>query len=220
MTEQMVTCAACGSDFAAKLWLIIDADERPDLFERLCGGDLYRLSCPHCGVVVDIDAPLLIFRPDAELPLLFSPARHTSDEQNHEHAAQLGNRLRQSLGDTWQDEWVTAGIPGAPRDVLLELLRGSPDGMSEAGGRGIPVPAELRSDLQQAHECLQQYLRTGSLIALDTAAAACSRILEHPDFPTSGMRFQLATCHDAAHIFVCRYNAHGDVDDLDRALRL
>ncbi|TVS18350.1 MAG: hypothetical protein EA424_11045, partial [Planctomycetaceae bacterium] len=219
-TEQTVTCAACGSDFTARLWLIIDADERPDLFERVCAGDLYRLSCPHCGAVVEIDAPLLIFRPDAELPLLFSPARHTSDEQNHEHAAQLGNRLRQSLGDTWQDEWVTAGIPGAPRDLLRELLSGSPDGMSEAGVHGIPVPAQLRSDLQQAHECLQQYLRSGSLIALDTATAACSHILDHPDFTTVDVRFQLDTCHGAAHVFTCRFDAHGDVADVDRALGL
>lgn len=219
-TEQTATCAACGSEFAARLWLIIDADERPELFERVCGGDLHRLSCPHCGVVVEIDAPLLIFRPDAELPLLFSPARHTSEEQNHEHAAQLGNRLRQSLGDKWQDAWFTEGIPGAPRDLLLELLSGSSDGMSEAGGRGIPVPAELRSDLQQAHECLQQYLRTGSLIALDTAAAACSRILEDPYFTTSDVRSQLDTCQGAAHVFTCRFEAHGNLADLDRALNL
>jgi hypothetical protein len=89
---QTLICATCGSEFRATLWLIIDADELPDLFKRVCGNNLHRLSCPHCGEVVEIDAPLLVFRPDAELPLLFSPARHATDEQNREHADQLGGR--------------------------------------------------------------------------------------------------------------------------------
>ena len=91
--------------------------------------------------------------------------------------------------------------------------------MQDRGGV-VSVPAELRGDLQQAQGDLQQYLRNGNLTALDAAAAACSRILEHPQFTNSDVGFQLATCHGAAHVFTCRFNAYGDVADLDRALGL
>lgn len=120
-----MTCPKCGRQFAAKLWLIVDADERPDLAERIRGGDLHKLSCPHCGEAAEIDAPLLLYRPAAEPPLVFSPANRTGDEENHADAVQLGTRLRQSLGDAWQDQWATEGIPGASRDLLPALLSGS-----------------------------------------------------------------------------------------------
>lgn len=217
---QTIICPSCGQEFAAKLWLIVDADERPDLVERIRAGQLHELPCPHCGEAAEIDAPLLVYMPAAAPPLLFSPANQTSDEQHHEDAVQLAGILRQSLGNAWQDQWVTEGIPGAVGHLLPGLLSGSPDRAMQDRGGGFSVPVELRGDLQQAQGNLQQYLRNGSLTALDAAAAACSRILEYLHFTTSDVRFQLATCHGAAHVFTCRFNAHGDVADLDRALGL
>ncbi len=79
-----LTCNACGHDFDAQFWLIVDAAERPDLLARIRAGALHELVCPHCGDAGHMDAPLLLFRPDDEPVLLFSPrpwprARATPD---------------------------------------------------------------------------------------------------------------------------------------------
>ena len=43
------TCPACNHAFQADVWLVVDADERPDLVERLRGGSLHAIACPQCG---------------------------------------------------------------------------------------------------------------------------------------------------------------------------
>lgn len=219
-TSQSLMCPSCGREFEATVWLIVDADERPDLVELIRSGRLHELPCPHCREAAEVDAPLLLYRRDVDPPLLFSPANQTSDEQDHANADQLVGTLRQSLGDAWQDEWVTEGIPGVPRHLLPALLRGDLDEISQDAVAGDTVPTEFRRDLRLAWNSQREYLQTGNLVKLDAAAAACSRILEHPHFEILDVRFRLDTCHGAAHVFTCRYNAHGDVTDLDRALGL
>jgi predicted RNA-binding Zn-ribbon protein involved in translation (DUF1610 family) len=44
-----LTCPQCGRAFSAEVWLIVDADERPDLLARIRAGTLHDLTCPHCG---------------------------------------------------------------------------------------------------------------------------------------------------------------------------
>lgn len=62
-----VTCPACGKAFSTDVWLIVDAGERPDLIERLRTDTLHTLTCPHCGRTASLDAPILLFFPDAPL---------------------------------------------------------------------------------------------------------------------------------------------------------
>ncbi len=41
-----LTCPQCGQTFSAEVWFIVDADERPDLAERIRAGTLHTLTCP------------------------------------------------------------------------------------------------------------------------------------------------------------------------------
>jgi DNA-directed RNA polymerase subunit RPC12/RpoP len=43
-----LTCPQCGQPFQAEIWLIVDADERPDLLEKIQAGTLHQIACPHC----------------------------------------------------------------------------------------------------------------------------------------------------------------------------
>ncbi|MCS7055383.1 MAG: CpXC domain-containing protein [Thermoflexales bacterium] len=41
-----LTCPHCNRPFDAEIWLIVDAAERPDLFDKVKQGKLYDLTCP------------------------------------------------------------------------------------------------------------------------------------------------------------------------------
>ena len=70
-----VTCPTCGRAFTFDVWLIVDAAERPDLMKRIRRGTLHTVACPNCGQPAgEADRPLLLYRPNAELAILFSPA--------------------------------------------------------------------------------------------------------------------------------------------------
>jgi len=55
-----LTCPQCGRPFSAEVWLIVDADERPDLAERIRDGTLHDVTCPHCGHQGEVDVPLVV----------------------------------------------------------------------------------------------------------------------------------------------------------------
>ncbi|MBO9391098.1 MAG: CpXC domain-containing protein, partial [Roseiflexus sp.] len=84
-----LTCPACGASHTAEIWQIVAPDERPDLVEQIRNGALHTVTCPQCDQTHTLDAPLLIFRPTAAPPILFSPAQQTTSEQDQQHAAAL-----------------------------------------------------------------------------------------------------------------------------------
>ena len=169
-----LTCPRCGQSFAAEIWLIVDAAERPDLLEKIQAGTLHQIPCPHCQAEGQVDAPLLLYLPNSPLPglgapfgddkgpgvrVLFSPAQQTTAEQDQEHARALVTRLRDSLGAAWQDDWLAGGLPGVPRPLLplalREGLQAAQRKMQKAAVRGQPsavgidIPPELRPLLEE-----------------------------------------------------------------------
>jgi CHAT domain-containing protein len=121
-----LTCPACGTSHTADIWLIVAPDERPDLVEQIRNGTLHTATCPQCGQTRTLDAPLLIFRPTAASPILFSPAQQTTSEQDQQHAAALIGILRQHLGAAWNDAWLAQGPAVVPRPMLLVALTDDP----------------------------------------------------------------------------------------------
>ena len=121
-----LTCPACGTSHTADIWLIVAPDERPDLVEQIRNGTLHTATCPQCGQTRTLDAPLLIFRPTAAPPILFSPAQQTTSEQDQQHAAALIGILRQHLGAAWNDAWLAQGPAVVPRPMLLVALTDDP----------------------------------------------------------------------------------------------
>ena len=154
---QQLTCPRCGQSFEAELWLIVDAAERPDLLEKIQSGTLHQMVCPHCQFQGEVDAPLLLYNPPLPLGapfgddkgpgvrVLFSPARRTTAEQDQEQARDLLERLRQSLGDAWQDDWLE-DIQTVPRQILPLILGDDP----EAALRQIV--AQAQQELERLRE--------------------------------------------------------------------
>ncbi|HEX6291203.1 MAG TPA: CpXC domain-containing protein [Herpetosiphonaceae bacterium] len=85
-------CVSCAQPFAAELWLIVDAAERPDLTAQIDSGSMHVAQCPHCGTPHPVDAPLL-FHDGAAQALIFAAQQHGAPEEAHSIARQLGQFL-------------------------------------------------------------------------------------------------------------------------------
>jgi hypothetical protein len=151
-----VTCPTCGTKFTAEVWLIVDVGGRPDLLERMRARTLHDITCPN-GHSHTVDAPLLVYRPGKDPPVLFSPARRTTEEQDREQAGGLVGMVRERLGDAWRDEWVAQGLRGAPRDLLPAALSDDPEAaMRELAERARAEMERLRQDDPEAYGKLEQ----------------------------------------------------------------
>jgi uncharacterized protein YbaR (Trm112 family) len=115
-------CPSCNQPFTVAVWLIVDEPAQPRLIQELINGQLNRFSCPHCHQPVEADEPLLVYRPNKQPPLLFSPATKTAiaEDQSHD-LQQLVKRLLDAL-DSSDDDWVMEGLKRVPRNRLPGML--------------------------------------------------------------------------------------------------
>lgn len=144
--------------FEFEVWLVVDRNERPDLIEKARKNILHTVVSPYTGKEQGMmDVPLLIFQPDHEPALLFSPAQQTTQDQYQQVARQLIDVLRQNLGTNWRDEWLSDGLlAGVERSMLPIALSDDP----EAALKKQPAAQEQQSgnqgDLQRIFQELQQ----------------------------------------------------------------
>lgn len=123
-----LTCPACSQILSVEIWMVVDLTEHPELVSSICDDTLHNVRCAACGHVGFLDVPLLLYHPGIDPPLLFSPARASTAEQDHAHALDLIKKLRRRLGVLWNEEWVTEGLQSVPRPELPAILgSGSPD---------------------------------------------------------------------------------------------
>jgi hypothetical protein len=121
-SDPLLTCAACGESYRADIWLVVDVAERPDLAAKIVDGTIQKGICPNCGETQIVDMGLLVFRPDGNPVLIFSPAQETTPEEDQDQARGLLNLLYQTMRDEWQDAWMTDFGP-TPRETVVEILR-------------------------------------------------------------------------------------------------
>ena len=121
-----LTCPQCGASFTPEVWLIIDAAARPELLARVADGSIHNFVCPN-GHAGGLDAPLLLYRPGQSPPLVFSPARESTADQDERMADELLQRLRASVEPDRHNKWPADEALGLARSLLVELMNG-PDG--------------------------------------------------------------------------------------------
>ena len=86
--QTQLICPACGADFAASIWLILDAQEQPEAVAALRSDKLNMVVCPHCGNSGPAGAPLLYHDGLARL-VLFAPAPGSAEHEWREQAREL-----------------------------------------------------------------------------------------------------------------------------------
>lgn len=174
----------CSRRFTAQVWLIVELSEHQELQAKIHDGTLHAFGCPHCWKTTVVDALLLVFRPDKEPVLPFSPATATTREQDIEHTRELVEKLRQALGQGWQEGWMAQGLRAVPRHYLAAALKGRlPDAVQvapdlrravqqlvvdlAAAGVEIRTPEDLGRALAERPE-----LRAGPEVAMSAGAGA------------------------------------------------
>ena len=94
------------------------------------------------------------------------------------------------------------------------------DDTSEEGSPALFIPLDFLEDLQRAEEAEARYQQSSDRHALDEAIAAWERILHHPSLSSTEARFLLAGLDKGAGTYLTRYQATGEIADLNRALEL
>ncbi|MBA3470687.1 MAG: hypothetical protein H0T53_13700 [Herpetosiphonaceae bacterium] len=90
-------CPICQVAFEAPVWIVLDAEERPDLRTALLQGDLHQTLCPHCGAAGTITAPLLYHDGRYQQSLLAVPLSVATPAAAQELAEQLVGFLHTAL---------------------------------------------------------------------------------------------------------------------------
>lgn len=75
-----VKCHWCDQPFDEEFWVIVDADERPDLGTRVEQGTIHDVVCPHCARALRPEIPLLFHAERVQELLLAAPTTTTADE--------------------------------------------------------------------------------------------------------------------------------------------
>jgi CpXC protein len=128
-----VTCVNCAGTFAPELYVIVDSQERPDLVDLVKKDIIHVASCPHCSTAIALGLPLMIYRSQESVRVMYSPCPGATPAQQHEHLGSLFEHLRRRLGKRW-DDGLTKGIYFADRadlplvvDCNVDLLPGGRD---------------------------------------------------------------------------------------------
>jgi hypothetical protein len=140
--QAQLTCPACGADFEAPVWLILDAQEQPEAAEALRRGELNEVACPACGTSGPAGAPLL-FHDGAARRVIFAAAPGAQEHEIRDQARDLHALLVGSIPEELRRPYLAdvdiaqdlAGIAHLLRRMDSRRRRESP------GGAARPAPA-------------------------------------------------------------------------------
>src|SRR3954467_5820183 len=98
-------CPACGLDWTPLVWLVVDADHRPDLLSAIQDGTLCVFQCEACEKSINVNAPFLVVR-DRAPRLLYSPSPGTTSLDDHNQLVHALSKLKEAAAGHWNDKLV------------------------------------------------------------------------------------------------------------------
>jgi hypothetical protein len=150
--QAQLSCPACGADFEAPVWLILDAQEEPAAVEALRRGELNSVACPHCGAGGPAGAPLL-YHDGAARRVIFAPAPGSAEHEWREQARDLHALLVGSIPEEQRrpylaDVDIAQDLAGVAHLLRRMDSRARSRGVEErrsAGAQETTAGAERRS---------------------------------------------------------------------------
>jgi hypothetical protein len=205
-----LTCPACGSDFTAAVWLILDAQEQSAAVDELRRGSLNSVTCPHCGSSGPAGAPLLFHDAQARRVIFASApgaAEHeVRDQARNLHALLVGAIPEEQRRPYLADVDIAQDVDGVTHMLKrIDRRRGAaPAPAVEASRQGVstdPPPLLM---------AVQELLEAGSPEDLDRVIAA------HPVLLAPATDLTLAQLADVA----VEQRAYEIAEGLQQARRL
>lgn len=92
-----LTCPSCGKPFEARVWLVVDRQQRPELLDLIIDGELNVASCPHCGAEGGVNHPLLLHDADRQQVAVAMPLTVRGEAAARELVGDLLARLLQAI---------------------------------------------------------------------------------------------------------------------------
>jgi hypothetical protein len=126
--QQTINCPQCGQPFNAILEQILDVGRDPSARDRLLGGRVNVVTCPHCGFQGMVSTPLMYHDPEKQLAIIHVPMQLNLGQQDREKLiGDMTNAVIRSLPDD------------APKGYLLQpatalTLQGLTEQVLEAEG--------------------------------------------------------------------------------------
>ena len=115
-----IECRQCHQQFESELWVIVDREERPDLWARCLNGEIHVFPC-ESGHFVAGSAPLMLHSAELQC-VVFCPPSGLSEEKENEIADQLMERLLKAIPMSQRQDYLSNLIIAQPIDLLPELI--------------------------------------------------------------------------------------------------
>ncbi|MCW2240334.1 CpXC domain-containing protein, partial [Azospirillum canadense] len=149
-TPPFEQCPACGTEWAPALWIVVDADHRPDLLLAVQDHSLCTFRCGACANSISVNAPFLVVR--GRTPrLMYSPSPGTTSLDDHNQLVSLLCRLKQAAAEHWDDK-LAEELTIIARPLL-------PAELSNVAGRATHSATDLVNALLMADTTWkQQYM--------------------------------------------------------------
>lgn len=189
-----LTCPACRADFAAAVWLILDAQEAPEAAAALQRGELNQVTCPHCGATGPAGAPLL-YHDGVLRRVIFAPAPGSAEYQWREQARDLHALLVGSIAEEQRRPYLADVAIAQDLAGVAQLLQR----MDRRRGQAAPQPA-LAAPLANApaEQVPPLLVAVEALLAADTPGELETVLAAHPVLLDPGTDATLAQLIEVA----------------------
>lgn len=171
-----LVCPACGADFAAGVWLILDAQEEPVAVEALLAGELNMVACPSCGNRGPAGAPLL-FHDAGARRVIFAGAPGAAEHEVRDQARDLHALLVGSIPEEQRRPYLVDVDIAQDLDGLAHLLRRMQKRRPASAPPATPPTAPPQPPTDEPPPLL---IAVEALLAADTSAELDRVLAEHP----------------------------------------
>ncbi len=189
-----LTCPACRADFAAAVWLILDAQETPEAAAALQRGELNRVTCPHCGATGPAGAPLL-YHDGVLRRVIFAPAPGTAEYQWREQARDLHALLVGSIAEEQRRPYLADVAIAQDLAGIAQLLQRMDRRRGQAAPQPAPAAPTAGAPAEQAPPLL---VAVEALLAADTPGELEAVLAAHPVLLDPGTDATLAQLIEVA----------------------
>ncbi|NWF79098.1 MAG: hypothetical protein HXY37_03500 [Chloroflexi bacterium] len=189
-----LTCPACRADFAAAVWLILDAQEAPEAAAALQRGELNQVTCPHCGATGPAGAPLL-YHDGVLRRVIFAPAPGSAEYQWREQARDLHALLVGSIAEEQRRPYLADVAIAQDLAGVAQLLQRMDRRRGQAAPQPAPAAPLANAPAEQAPPLL---VAVEALLAADTPAELETVLAAHPVLLDPGTDATLAQLIEVA----------------------